>query len=148
MTALLVLAILAATSMSLQSSIRDWNRRFYQDLSKTGRFTTATTTQASWIVCPGIRYTIFVQRIRMNVVTDAAQTLTLQDTNGTPKVIGGPTASSPGLGWIDILDGGDEGIPLTEGKDLSAVLSAAGLAFDLVVEAYAKPTSTRALSEI
>lgn len=144
----LVVLGLAVLAMSLQAPIRDWNRRYHQDLSRTGRFATTDTSATSWITCPGTRYTIYVQRIIVNVVTDAAQTITIRDSNGTPKVIGGPTQSSPGVGQIVLLDGGDEGIPLTEGKNLDVVLSAAGLAFDLIVEAYAKPTSTRTIAEI
>jgi hypothetical protein len=143
---ILIVALVLAGAMSLSLSIRDWNRRFYQDLSKSARFATTDTTSTSWITCPGLRYTLFVQRIIVNIVTDAAQTLTIRDSNGTPKVLT-VLPSSPGVG-PQMFDFGDEGFGLTEGKNLDVVLSAAGLAFDLSIECFAKPTSTRIPSEI
>lgn len=81
-------------------------------------------------------YQVFVQRILVSFTTSAAQTLTFQDTNGTPVVIA-KTPSSPSLGVL-IFDFGPNGFPITKSANLSMVISGAGLGAIVDVEAYAK----------
>ncbi len=92
------------------------------------------------------KYTVYVQRIIVNVITDNAATLTFQDDAGTPVVIA-KTKASPGIGPIT-FDFGDEGRPLTEGKTFTLKNSAAGLAADITWEGYMKPTGTRTIAQI
>lgn len=125
---------------------RDRLREIYKDLSKSGVVAAADTSLLSWIAGQA-KYTIYVQAIGFDVTTDAAQSIIVRDTNGTPKVIF-EVPASPGKGPQRWVSPTDEGVPLTEGKDLSIVLSAAGLAFNVSVSAYLKPTSTRSITEI
>lgn len=124
---------------------RDRLREQFKDLTKHGVVAAADTSLLSWITGQA-KYTVYVQEVLIDVTTDAARTVTIRDTNSSPKVIGSLPAS-PGVG-PQRFDFGDDGVPLTEGKDLSIVLSAAGLAFNISVYAYLKPTSTRSVSEI
>lgn len=90
-------------------------------------------------------YTIFVQRVNVNVITDNAATLTVQD-DGTPVVVA-KTKASPGIGPIP-FEFGEEGRALTEGKDLELANSAAGLAADVHWEGYMKATGVMVPSGI
>lgn len=122
-------------------------RRLHKNVSKSATILAGVDPSAApFIACPGAKYTIFVQLIQMITSTDNAATLTLQDDAGTPVVLGA-TKASPGVGTVTLLDV-TEGVPLTEGKDLDLVASAAGLAGTLVVEAYAKLTGTAVASDI
>lgn len=98
---------------------------------------TATTTA---ITAKTARHTIFVQRILLSVSTDAAQSLTFQDTAGTP-IVAGKSPASPGLGIEVVCDFGPEGLALTEGKNLQKVISGAGLACQVSYEAYQRVTA-------
>lgn len=100
-----------------------------------------TTEHADVIIPKSASYTIFVQRIIFNCTTDAAQTLTFQDDNSSAKVIG-KSAASPGLGIEIVADFGPKGVALTEGKNLDIVVSAAGLAGQINIEAYQRLTAT------
>ena len=91
-------------------------------------------------------YTIFVQRITVNVITDNAATLNFQDDASTPIVIA-KTKASPGIGPI-LFEFGDEGRALTEAKDFELGNSAAGLAADVHWEGYQKATGTIVPSQI
>jgi hypothetical protein len=72
--------------------------------------------------------------------TGVAQTITFQDDAGTPVPIA-KTVASPTQGESYIFDFGPEGIPLTAGKNLDMVLSAAGLAGSIHIEGYQKLSS-------
>lgn len=96
------------------------------------------------LVALAAKYTIYVQEILVNVITDNAATLTFIDSNGV--VIAG-TKASPGIGPIKFLFGA-EGRALTEGKTFQLKNSAAGLAADITWLGYIKPTATRIPSEI
>lgn len=85
-------------------------------------------------------FTVFVQRIIVNVITDNAATLTFQDDAGTPVVIA-KTKASPGIGPI-LFDFGSEGRGLTVSKTFTLKNSAAGLAADIHWEGYLRPTAT------
>jgi hypothetical protein len=84
-------------------------------------------------------FTLFITRILVAITTDAAQTLTFQDSAGTPVVIA-KTKSSPGLGPIEFTFG-EDGTPLTEAKSLDLNISAAGLAGRVHVEGYYRRTA-------
>lgn len=105
----------------------------YADLSKvypkaSGSlvFTAATTTTTLTTVKSSL-YKIWVRRIIVWIKTDAAQSITFQDDNGTPVVIA-KVPSSPGADTRWDFDFGDKGVPLTRGQSLVATFSAAGLA--------------------
>ncbi len=125
---------------------KDRLREIYKDLSKQGVIAAADTSLLSWLAGQA-KYTIYVQAIDIDVTTDNAATITIRDTNGTPKVIF-EVPGSPGKGPQRWESATAEGVPLTEGKDLSVVLSAAGLAFNISINAYLKPSSVRAVSDI
>lgn len=125
---------------------KDRLREIYKDLSKSATIAAADTSLLSWVVGQA-KYTIYVQAIDFDITTDAAQSVIVRDTAGTPKVIF-EIPASPGKGPQRWESATAEGVPLGEGKDLSIVLSAAGLAFNVSINAYLKPTSTRSLTEI
>lgn len=91
-------------------------------------------------------YTLYIQKITVNVITDNAATLQFKDTAGTPVVIAG-TKASPGIGPI-LFDFGDEGRALTEAKNFTLANSAAGLAADIHWEGYERPTGTLTPAQI
>jgi hypothetical protein len=82
-------------------------------------------------------HTIFVRRIIVYINTDAAQSITFQDSNASPVVIAKVT-TSPGADTRWDFDYGERGFGLTQGKDLKAVFSAAGLAGKIVFYGYQK----------
>src|SRR3990167_8765707 len=113
-------------------------RRLFRDESKGLAFTASndfTTSGANFVTVRNANYTIFLQKITVNVSTVAAQTLTFRDDASTPVVFAELPASAA-KGSHTVLDGGAEGIPLTEGKNLDIVASAAGVAGSLFVEGY------------
>ena len=120
-------------------------RRTFKDVSVHGAVAAAGTSVLP-VITGRAKYTIYVQKVIISILTDAAQTLILRDTASTPKVIASLPAS-PGTG-PEVFDFLDDGIPLTEGKDLDLVLSAAGLAFNYDIQAYLRPTATMIPSEI
>lgn len=128
-------------------SYNNRNRSLFRDVSGSTVLAAADdlSSTARTLVALAAKYTIYVQRIIVNVITDNAATLTFQDT-GTPVVIA-KTKASPGLGPI-IFEFGEEGRALTEGKAFTLKNSAAGLAADITWEGYIKPTATRIPSEI
>lgn len=116
------------------------NRATYHDKSRGVAFTAAndfTVTGVDFIAVKNANYRIYIQKIIVNVTTVAAQTLTFRDDAGTPVVIG-LLASSAGIGAQTVVDGGDLGIPLTLGKNLDIVASAAGVAGTIEVQCYQK----------
>lgn len=87
-------------------------------------------------VTKSVNHRLYIQKITVSVTTDAAQSLTFQDEAGTP-VLDAKTKASPGLGPI-VFDFGPQGYPLTLGKGLDMVISGAGLAATVHIEAYEK----------
>lgn len=115
----------------------------YQDVSSQTRVAAADTATVTPITHKDANHQVFVQRILMAVSTDAAQTLTFQDTAGTPVVIG-KSKSSPGLGICIVADYGPDGIGLTKATDLQYVISGAGLGCVVNIEAYQKRVGSSA----
>ena len=104
-------------------------RNHYSDIS--GELAVAAATDDSTLVSVrNASYTIFIQRIIFYVTTDAAQSASFEDSNGTPKKVA-EIPSSPGDETRWDFDFGEEGLPLTEGKDFKMMVSAAGLAGQL-----------------
>ena len=99
---------------------------------------TATITDA--ITPRSASYTVFVQRITLSVITDAAQSLTFQDDAATPVLIA-KSPASPGLGVEIVADFGPAGRGLTAGTNLDVVISGAGLACKGNIEAYERLTA-------
>jgi hypothetical protein len=85
-------------------------------------------------------YTICLQRITFNVTTDAARSLVVRDDATTP-LVAASFKSSPGVGTF-YVDYGDEGMMMTEGKQIDIAASGAGLVGTLVISGYYLPTGT------
>lgn len=124
------------------SVLLNTHRTRYKDISGSTVLATGDNLSATarTLVALKAGYTIFIQRIEVNVNTDAAQSLTFQDNAGTPVVIASVKAS-PGVGPIPI-DFGPEGRALTEGKQFDLKNSAAGVGADITWVGYLKPTGT------
>jgi hypothetical protein len=124
-----------------------WYRTTYRDISGALALTAATgdTTLVSNASANGLGtgWTLFIQRIIVWVSTDAAQSMSFEDDNGTPRQIAEVT-TSPGDSTRWDFDYGDRGVPLTEAKDFELNVSAAGLAGMIVWEGYARRTAAGA----
>jgi hypothetical protein len=115
-------------------------RKQYGDIS--GELAvTATTDDSTLVTVRGASHTIFIQSIDFFVTTSAAQSMSFEDSNGTPKQIF-EIPATPGDSEHYKQDWGPEGIPLTEGKDFKMMVSAVGLAGQLKWYGYQKLTST------
>lgn len=123
-------------------------QRFGRDLSANATFVAADVGPVTLASLPNdnaSKHTIFVQKISIYIKTSAAQTLAVQDTDGTPREVA-KVPSAPGDSTKFTWDYGPHGYPLTAGKNLSMVFSGAGLAGHIEVEAYSKQTATFGLS--
>lgn len=92
-------------------------------------------------------WTIYVQRIVLSYTTHAAgKVFTIQDSNGTPKVIASRSdlAAAAGVPDVQVWDFGPKGIPLTAGKDLHIVANTGGTGFVGVyhIEGYQKQSTS------
>jgi hypothetical protein len=115
-------------------------RRFYEDIS-VGLPILATDTTKNIVTARGPLYTIFVQRIspRINGAS-AGKTWDVQDNNSTPISLTGPLACDIAPNDFGPIDFGAEGVPLTQGKNLRVVISAAGASGIISVSGYQKLT--------
>lgn len=104
----------------------DYLRKAYRDASGTLTFA-ATDTTTTLETAKSTAYTIFIQHITVYIKTDAAQTITFNDSAASPLELA-KTDSSPGAGTIYQFPFPGHGFPLTLGKNLVATFSAAGLA--------------------
>lgn len=102
-----------------------------------------SATMSGVITAKSTRHSIFVQRVILSVITDAAQSLIFQDSANTPIIVA-KSAASPGLGVEVVADFGPEGYQLTEGKNLDIAISSAGLAAKVSIEAYQRVTAVSA----
>jgi hypothetical protein len=122
-----------------------WYRAQYSDKTTIKQILASDSGTFDAVIAPkSVNHSVFVQRIIFNVTTDAAQTLTFQDGAGSPVVIA-KSPASPGLGIEIVADFGPQGIQLTRGEELDIVISAAGLAGQINLEAYERLTPTSAL---
>lgn len=117
------------------------NRQTFQDLSTSAAFAAADgdTTLLTGVASR----TVYVQRIIVMIKTSAAQTITFQDSAGSPVYVA-KIPSSPGADTRWDFDFGPIGKPLTSGKNLSMAMTA-GNAGHVEVLAYMKPDAVGVL---
>ena len=113
-------------------------RTRFKDISGT-LVLAAADGDATLVTCPSAYHSIFIQKITLNVTTDAAQSASFEDSAATPIKLANLVAS-PGLGHQE-FDFGPEGRQLTEGKNFLLNVSAAGLAMGINWTGYARPTA-------
>jgi hypothetical protein len=101
-----------------------------------------SAAHADIIVPKTANHRIYIQKITFSPTTYAAQTITFRDGAGAPVPIGfmsvPATAPTTGGDCQYVLDYGPTGTPLTVGEELDVILSAAGIAGRLHIEAYEK----------
>lgn len=114
-------------------------RLLYQDVSGTLDVTTSTD-DTTLITVRNATHTIYIQQIFVFIKTDAAQSLSFEDSNSSAKKIFGVSAS-PGLNAKFSMDWGPRGITLTEGKNFLLNVSATGLACQITWYGYQKMSS-------
>lgn len=124
--------------MSANKSAADL-RAVHRDISG-NLLVAAATDDATLVTCRNANSTIYIQRIAFYVTTDAAQSMVFEDSNASAKKIA-EIPSSPGDESPWIFDFGDNGVPLTEGKNFVMNVSAAGLAGHLEWDGYTRITS-------
>lgn len=116
-----------------------WYRATKLDLSTSGVVLAAAAGAANVLAqpttVPANVMTIYVQKIVVTITTAAAQTITFQDTNGTP-IIALIIPASQAVGSVVLIDFGSKGLALTPGKNLS-IVGTAGPAYTYSIEAYA-----------
>lgn len=118
-----------------------WFRRTYSNKSVSAIFaaadgdTTLITTRTS--------HALFIQRIIVLIKTSAAQTITFQDSAGTPIYVA-KIPASPGADTRWDFDFGPEGKPLTSAKSLVMAMTA-GNAGHVEVYAYEKRDAVSAV---
>lgn len=127
-------------SASVQADYGHYRAQYTNKSTTFGVAAADSGTVQDVVAVKSANHTLYIQRIMLSVFTDAAQSLTFQDDAGTPVVIG-KSAASPGLGVEVVCDFGPEGYPLTQGKNLDAVISGAGLGCKVSIEAYEKLTA-------
>lgn len=100
-----------------------------------------TSTDHADVITPrDANHTIYIQKITVSITTHAAQTITFRDGAGTPVVIAAHTDAATGLSVVE-WDFGPTGTPLTAGEELDIILSAAGIAARVHIEAYERRTA-------
>lgn len=120
-------------------------RRQYSD--KTTDFIAVAATDDSTVIsAKSAGHTIYVQKITVHITTYSAKTWTFEDSAGTPVPIGhisipAAAVALPSESNSMVLDYGPKGIALTAGKDLKLMMSAAGAAGAVHIEAYEKLTA-------
>ena len=96
-----------------------------------------SANHADVITPKSANHQIYIQKIALSITTHAAQTISFQDGAGTPVVLAAHLDSATGLSTV-LWDFGPEGTPLTVGEELDIILSAAGIAARVHIEAYEK----------
>lgn len=124
--------------MSNPKSAEDYRTR-YTDISGNGTLAAGGGDQT--LVTGKTGWTIYIQRIIAYITTDAAQSASFEDDNGTPKQIANIPAS-PGDDTRWDFDFGAAGVPLTAAKDFELNVSAAGLAMHFEWEGYSKQSGS------
>lgn len=113
-------------------------REFYQDISGSLIVSTAAVTQD--LIADKASETIFLQKAHVHITGASAKTWDLKDKAGTPIELAGPfDGTNDGVHYDQ--DFGARGVPLTEGKGLQLVISAAGAAGIVTWEGYRKRTA-------
>ncbi len=101
----------------------------------------AATDDATLVTVRNASYTIFIQRYHVRITGAAATTWSLEDSAGTPVSISGAlsTATAPVTHEMDF---GEQGMPLTQGKNFLLNVAATGAAGRVTWEGYQRPTAT------
>lgn len=123
----------------------EWYRNTYKDISTSG-VVLAAAAGLSAAVALATGFTIYVQKITVNISTSAAQAITFQDSAGTPIVVAFIEASTA-AGVIRTFDFGSKGIALTEAKQLN-IVNVAGPAYSWTVEGYSRQTAAIAATTV
>ena len=124
------------------SSAADF-RRVYSNIS--GKLVVAAATgDTTLVTAKSTNNTIYIQRVIFYVTTNAAQSMSFEDSTAVTPFQLANIPSSPGDDTRWDFDFGDEGMPLTEGKNFVMNVSAAGLAGNLHWEGYEKRTAVGA----
>lgn len=113
-------------------------REVNQNVSGNLRVAAATTTTTLATNTDTLQQ-IFLQKLHIEITTGAAQTWTFRDTAGTPIELV-PAISVASIAHFD-FDFGPYGVPLTLGKNLELLISAAGAVGWVSWEAYQKRTA-------
>lgn len=114
-------------------------RRIYSDISGTLALTTSTD-DTTLVTNANVNDTIFIQALRVYILTDAAQSISFEDSNSPAKVVA-RVPTSPGADMPFVWDFGPKGVPLTVGKNFVANVSATGLAAHIEWDGYQKRTA-------
>lgn len=101
-------------------------------------FVLAAGTGAAAAVPAKTGHKIYIQRILIAITTVAAQVILVRDNAGTP-LVAASVAASAAIGPYT-FDFGEEGLPMTEGKQLD-IVNVAGPAYSYVVEGYYRQTA-------
>lgn len=97
-------------------------------------FTTATD-DTTLVTAKSTSYYVYIQSITCTIKTDAAQSITFEDSASSPRYVQKVT-TSPGADTTWKWDFGPRGIQLTQGKNLVMNVSATGLAGHVEVVGY------------
>lgn len=119
-------------------------RKWHKDIS--GSLTMGAGDGDATLVTGRSGHTIKIQRIIVYITTDAAQSWSFEDSNASAKKIAEVT-TSPGDETRWDFDFGDNGVPLTEGKNFVLNVSAAGLAGHIEWLGYIEQTATMSAAD-
>lgn len=100
-------------------------------------FVVAAGTGADAAVAAKTGHKIYIQRIVIAITTVAAQVIIVRDNAGTP-LVAASLAASAAMGPYT-FEFGDEGLPMTEGKQLD-IVNVAGPAYSYVIEGFYRQT--------
>jgi len=115
-------------------------RRFYEDISVGVPILTTDTTK-NLVVSRGPLYTMFIQKVEVRVnAGNTGKTWDVQDNNGTPISLTGVLSCDLAPNDFGPIDYGAEGMPITPGKNLRIVISAAGAGGIVTITGYQKLT--------
>lgn len=119
-------------------------RTFYQSIS--GQLNLAATDDDQTLVTvKNANYQLFIQRVIVYITTDAAQSWSFEDSNGTAVKVCKVT-TSPGVDTRWDFDFGPQGKSLTAGKNFVLNMSAVGLAGHVEWLGYQRLVSPTAVS--
>lgn len=104
-------------------------------------FLAATDDQTDVITVKSANHRLYIQKIIVSITTHADQTMTFQDDADTPVPIAVLTDEATVVPTVPsswVWDFGPTGIALTLGKNFDIMVSAAGIAAAIHIEAYEK----------
>lgn len=98
---------------------------------------TTTTDDTTLVTAASTTQQIHINRVIISIKTDAAQSLTFEDSNSSAVYVCKVT-TSPGADTRWDFDFGEKGVPLTAGKNFVMNASAVGLAGHVEWQGYRK----------